>query len=197
MRMERESLDTQTDEALMQLLLQSQRHDAFAVLVRRHADRFRQIAFRHIGIREEAEDIVQQAFLKLWDRPALWNTGHKAHFTTWFYRVVVNACMDYHRRQRTVPIAEGQEFEDHALRQDETAELQERQAFVEQAFRSLPRDMQLSLNLSFYDPIPNKDAAAIMGMSLKAFQSLLMRAKRTLQQKLAVYEDKDARRYYG
>ena len=67
---------------------------AFAVLVRRHRDRYYRLAYRYTARHEEAEDIVQVAFIKLWETPDIWNPRRGARFTTWFYRVVVNLCLD-------------------------------------------------------------------------------------------------------
>src|SRR5688572_23026941 len=51
-------------------LIQEGRHDAFEVLVHRHTDRFYRLAYRVLANRQAAEDIVQDAFLKLWENPA-------------------------------------------------------------------------------------------------------------------------------
>lgn len=179
----------------MHLLANRQSHAAFAVLVRRHASYFRQLAFRYTSIREEAEDIVQNAFLKIWDKPQLFKPASGAKFTTWFYRVVVNDCLDYLRRHKPVAILEGEEFEDDAPLADALVEATEQQMRVERAFRQLPRDMQTSLNLSFYEPVPNKEAAEIMGLSIKAFQSLLMRAKKTLKDTIMAQDSAKVRQY--
>jgi len=171
----------ETDEALLARLSAPQSHAAFAMLVRRHAPRFRQLAFRYVGTSDMAEDIVQDAFLKLWDKPGLWHAGSNAKFTTWFYRVVVNQCLDHLRKQKTVPILEGQDFESSDMPVDQQLEAKRQGMQVEEAFRKLPLPMQTSLNLSFYEHVPNAAAAEIMGLSLKAFQSLLMRAKKALK----------------
>lgn len=184
-----------SDEALLAMLLDARAHAAFSVLVRRHAERFRRVAFRFIGTREEAEDIVQECFVKLWDRPQLWNAGGGAKFTTWFYRVVVNRCHDVRKTRRTVPIAEGVEFADTRDLQDAQLDKLQKARAMEAAFRTLPENMQTSLNLSFYEDLPNKESAEIMGLSLKAFQSLLMRSKDALKQAVGHYTTDKVRNY--
>ena len=76
-------------------------------------------------------------------------------------------------------------------------EARQREQQIERAFRSLSREMQMSLNLSFYEPVPNRDAAEMMGLSVKAFQSLLMRAKKALKQRVMEQEATNRRRRYG
>lgn len=188
-------LEEESDESLMQMLVGARSHAAFAELVRRHATRFRQIAFRYTGVREEAEDIVQNAFLKIWARPQVWSAERHIVFSSWFYRIVVNACLDYQRRHKPVPMLESEEFADTTELPDAAMETRQQQQRIEQAFRGLPLDMQASLNLSFYEPIPNREAAEIMGLSVKAFQSLLMRAKKTLKERILLQGDKKVRQY--
>ena len=62
------------DESLI-CRIQEGSHEAFATLVDRHSNRFYRIAYRLVSSKDDAEDIVQEAFLKLWDRPNLWDPG--------------------------------------------------------------------------------------------------------------------------
>ena len=81
-------------------------HDAFAVLVQRHTERFYRLAYRYVQNREEAEDIVQDAFLKLWEDPGRWQPERNSKFTTWFYRIVVNLCLDWQKKKRPLALDE-------------------------------------------------------------------------------------------
>lgn len=169
------------DEDLLALLANQQDHAAFGELVKRHAGRFRLLAYRFTHSFEEAEDIVQDAFTQLWLKPSQWDPQKKVQFTTWFYRIVVNRCLDKARRKKPVAMPENFDAKADLDAADDVMIENERQRAVEIAFRALPQNMQTALNLSFYDPVPNKDAADMMGLSLKAFQSLVMRAKTTLK----------------
>ena len=80
--------------------IQAGSRDAFAALVQRHTERFYRLAYRYVQNREEAEDIVQDAFLKLWEDPGRWQPERNSKFTTWFYRVVVNLCLDWQKKKR-------------------------------------------------------------------------------------------------
>ncbi len=72
-----------SDESLMRLIRQGS-HQAFAILVRRHTDRFFAAAFRMAGNSSMAEDMVQDAFLKIWNKPDQWKDDTSATITTWF-----------------------------------------------------------------------------------------------------------------
>lgn len=75
--------------------------DAFADLYRTHADRMKSIAYNHLGNISDAEDAIQETFVKI-HRAANTFTG-EASFSTWIYRILVNTCYDVlRRRQRRI-----------------------------------------------------------------------------------------------
>src|SRR5262245_31862945 len=84
--------------------VQAGSHDAFVVLVHRHTVRFYRLAYRYVQNRQEADDIVQDAFLKLWEDPGRWQLDRNSKFTTWFYRVVVNLCLDWQKKKRPLAL---------------------------------------------------------------------------------------------
>ncbi len=180
--MVRSDLSQKSDEDLMMELAQSKDHAVFSELVTRHATRFRHIAFRQVHSVDVAEDIVQTAFMGLWQKPESWDGDKKVKFTTWFHRVVVNRSIDHMRKYTPLPMLEGVDFEDDdAERADISVERKQQGMVVEKALRTLPEKMQTALNLGFFDPIPNKDAAEVMEITLKAYQSLVIRAKNGLK----------------
>lgn len=156
-------------------------HHAFSILVERHTPRFYAVAYRFLRSRAEAEDIVQDAFLKLWERPGMWQSDRQAKFTTWFYRVVVNLCLDKQKKKAPLPMPEYVEFADGTPAQDEMLAARQAQQVLEAAIAQLPERQRTALNLCFYEGLSNQEAADIMGVNLKALQSLLMRAKMTLK----------------
>jgi RNA polymerase sigma-70 factor (ECF subfamily) len=157
---------------------------AFATLVERHSERFYRVAYRFTGNRAEAEDITQEAFLKLWERPSLWRADRKASFTTWFYRVVINLCLDHKKKKRPVPLLDDRWVPDERQTHEETLLQDEKQLRLEKEIAALPDRQRVALNLCFYEELSNQQAADIMGIRLKALQSLLMRAKTTLKSQL-------------
>ncbi len=74
---------TINDEQLLGLIREVD-HDAFSQLVRRHTNKYYSIAYRVLFNKNDAEDIVQEAFLKIWKSPQCYSSGHNVKFTTWF-----------------------------------------------------------------------------------------------------------------
>jgi RNA polymerase sigma-70 factor (ECF subfamily) len=175
------------DDELLLKHIQDGSHQAYRILVERHARRFYRVAFRFLTDRDEAEDVVQECFIKLWEQPDMWNSGKHARFTTWFYRVVVNKSLDYQKKKPTLGLEDDDSIEDEFIKQDEALILTEEQHAVEKEIQALPERQRTALTLCFYEELSNKEAADVMGVNLKALQSLLMRAKTTLKERLKAY----------
>lgn len=174
------------DESLI-YQIQEGSHEAFAALVDRHSNRFYRIAYRLVSSKDDAEDIVQEAFLKLWSRPNLWDPDKRAKFTTWFYRVVINLCFDHRKKKRLINLPEDIEFADENPGSDVLFDVHQKQAVLERFIHELPERQQVAVNLCFYEGLSNNEAAQIIGVKLKALQSLVMRAKTTLKHKVKRY----------
>ena len=173
-----------SDESLM-VRIQNADHRAFAQLVGRHTDRFFRTAYRISGDAFEAEDIVQESFLKLWQKPEIWQDGKGAKFTTWFYRIVSNQAVDHVRKKKPQTGLEPLEHVvNHAGTQEQTIQRTEEQAMLEDAIGKLPKRQKRALNLCIYEELSNKEAAEIMGVGVKALESLLSRAKGKLKDNL-------------
>lgn len=185
------------DDNLMALVREGN-HTAFAELVNRHTQQFFALAQRMVQDVGDAEDIVQNSFIKLWQRPASWNS-EKSQFSTWFYRVILNACHDHQRKHKRwvkldQPVLEASmkpvASEQVLLEQQQSESLQ--QHYLETAIAGLPSSQRDALNLVVYSALPQKQAAEIMGVSLKAIESLLVRAKRGLAKQVAEAKLADA-----
>lgn len=172
-----------TDEALVEQVCGGDR-EAFACLVERHGLRFRAIAMRTCGDQMMAEEMVQEAFVKLWTRPDKFNR-EKARFTTWFHRVVVNRCLDELRRKRPEPLPEGFDVADD---RPGAETLIGRLGSSRQLFTALCRlsnRQRSALTLSYLDGYSNSEAADIMELNIKAYESLLLRARGKMREALA------------
>src|SRR6201996_3964562 len=81
---------------------------AAQALMARHLPKMLSLARRMLGDPAEAEDAVQDTFMKLWTHAARWQPG-KAKFETWLYRVTLNACYDRLRRRKSAALDEAVE----------------------------------------------------------------------------------------
>lgn len=174
----------ESDESLLErIVLRDQQ--AFANLVRRHSKLFFSAAYRMCNEEQEAEDIVQEAFMKLWSKPETFDSTKGVKFTTWFYRVVTNLAIDKTRRRKPQVKSEVLDImPDTAARVDDALGDREQQKMIEQAIAALPERQKAALNLCFYEGLSNKEAAEILGVGIKALESLLMRAKKALREDL-------------
>jgi RNA polymerase sigma-70 factor (ECF subfamily) len=175
------------DDHELLALIQDGNGQAFATLVERHTERFYRLAYRYLQSKAAAEDVVQDAFLKLWENPAIWQPERNSKFTTWFYRVVVNLCLDLRKRKGPVALDEEIPLIDDRESVDETMVRIQEQKALEKEIAALPERQRTALNLCFDEGLSNQDAAEVMGVNLKALQSLIMRAKTTLKERMKSY----------
>lgn len=183
MSMEQADCDI-NDEGLM-LRVCNGDHRAFSVLVERYSDMAYAAAYRMCSDRVEAEDIVQEAFMKLWQKPQSYDPAKGAKLSTWFYRVVSNLTIDKMRKkkpQKNPDVLERMQAD--ITPADDALQMSQEQVAIEHAIQTLPERQRLALNLCFYEGLSNKEAADIIGVGVKALESLLMRAKAKLKSEL-------------
>ncbi len=141
------------------------------------------VARRMLGDAAEAEDMAQEAFLKLWKSPPVL-TDDGARLSTWLYRVTANLCIDFVRKRRPGQIEEGFDVaSDETGAEEKVAEKQTSDA-VGEALTLLPLRQRTALVLTYYEGLSNRDASEILGISVDALESLLARARRALKQQL-------------
>lgn len=156
---------------------------AFRVLTGRHLSRMVGIARRMLADDAEAEDVAQEAFLRLWRVAQTLEVGD-AGVRPWLTRVVSNLCIDRTRsRARLTVTDEVPEVADEArqLRSIEDRELGRR---VDEALQRLPDRQRLALTLFHYEDMSQIEVGAAMGISDEAVESLLARARRQLKSQL-------------
>lgn len=170
-----------------ELILRVGRGDRAAAqtLLARHLPKMLGLAKRMLSERDpaEAEDAVQEAFLRVWQHAARWSPG-KAKFETWLYRIVLNQCYDRLRRRKTDDLDKAAEVIDDAPAPDRGLETAETAAAVQQALADLPERQRAALLLCHYEEMGNIQAAEILGISVEALESLLARGRRALRTKL-------------
>ena len=175
-----------TDNYLLERIKEGDQN-AFAMLVKKHNDNYYKLAYRYSGQQECAEEIAQEAFIKLWKNPYIWNENKKTKFTTWFYRIIVNLALDKKRQFKFFPLPENDEIVDNSASQEEIVEKNEIQLLLEKNVINLPDRQKTALILCYYESVSHKEAAKIMKITVSAVESLLMRAKNTLKHNLQKY----------
>lgn len=156
---------------------------AVRAMVLRKLPRILSLASRMLNDRGEAEDVAQEAFLRIWRQSGKWQSG-RARFDTWLHRVTLNLCYDRLRRRREQPVAEMPDSVDPAPLPDEIAGRKDESARVDAALALLPERQREAIVLQYYQELSNTEAAAIMDISIEALESLLARARRNLRQQL-------------
>ena len=179
-------MEFDSDDSDEELVLQVQKGntEAFAMLVTRHTDYLYRIVWRTYPDIQEAEDIVQDVFLKYWMKPKQFDLSKGTRFRTWLTRVAMNRAIDMSRKKKPIPDYEyllQQSMDDPNIPLHELEQKVEKME-LEQAILNLPERQQQALNLCFYEDLKQKEAAEVMDVSVKALESLLMRAKKALYQ---------------
>ncbi len=173
----------ETDEALVARVAGGDRR-AYGLLVDRHLDRTVTIARRILNNQADAEDVAQEAFLRLWRHADRFDPG-AARFGTWFYRITTNLCLDRTRRTPMAPLEAAGDPADTAMDQERSLSDQRTRQAVAAAVADLPDRLRAAVTLTYDGGLSNAEAAKALDVSVKALESLLVRARRALREKLA------------
>jgi len=168
---------------------------AFEALVRRHQVSVLNLIYRYVGDRTSARDLAQEVFIRIWRAANRYET--KAKFTTWIYRITANLCLNELksvRGRKTIPLEaederQGSNYESHSGASQSPEDLllaEERSRQISDALQSLPENQRMALILKRYDNLSYPEIAKIMESSVSAVESLLVRAKKNLQEKLKI-----------
>jgi RNA polymerase sigma-70 factor, ECF subfamily len=176
-----------SDEALMARVARGDER-AFQLLSRRHLPAMLGLARRILGNAAEAEDVTQEALMRVWTYAPRWQP--LAQFRTWLTRVVVNLCLDRKRRAPWVALEMAGNIVDPAPDAGERAESDERERMLATAIDKLPARQRSAIVLTYGEGMSNAQVAEILDTSVSAVETLLMRGKQNLRQAFGVI-DKD------
>jgi RNA polymerase sigma-70 factor (ECF subfamily) len=157
---------------------------ATRAMVARKLPRLLSLAGRMLGDAAEAEDVAQEAFLRIWKQASRWRPG-EARFDTWLHRVALNLCYDRLRRRRELAFADPPDRADDGPGPDRGLLAADTGRRVGAALQSLPDRQREAIVLCHYQELGNIEAAAVMGVSVEALESLLGRGRRALRVALA------------
>ena len=164
--------------------------DAFRVLFESHKDRVYSIALRYAGNSAAAMDIAQDTFLRLLSN--IQQFRGEASFDSWLYRLVVNSCLDYHRRRRRFLPLLGDALDEaldrfHAPRESALHELllEEQQERVQQVVAQLPEEQRIVVVLRYTEGLSYEQIADLLGCRRGTVASRLNRAHKALERRLS------------
>ncbi len=168
--------------------------DAFEILVKRHQTPILNLVYRFIGDRTQARDLAQEVFIRVWQSAKTYEP--KAKFTTWIYRITANLCFNElksARRRKWFSFNRSDENGEHAFEDslsdnapsaEDLLLEKERSRQISDALQNLPENQRMALILKRYEGLSYQEIARVIGCSVSAVESLLVRAKRTLQEKM-------------
>jgi RNA polymerase sigma-70 factor, ECF subfamily len=170
-----------SDEALMARIARGDER-AFRELAGRHLPAVLGLARRILGNAADAEDVAQEAMLRVWTYAPRWQP--LALFRTWLTRVVINLCIDRKRRAPWVGLEAAGEIVDPAPHAGTRAETDERERMVAAAIAELPARQRAAIVLTYGDGMSNAQVAEILDTSVSAVETLLIRGKQNLRRAL-------------
>jgi RNA polymerase sigma-70 factor (ECF subfamily) len=172
------------DDEQMMARIQQGDYQAFERLVEQHLNPLYRFAWRMLGNSKDADDIVQETFIKVWRNAHQWHAG-KAKLSTWLHSIVHHDCIDLYRQQNqfvTVDLAEAAEV----MAPETTSGIYQMEISeqVEYVLQQLPPRQKSAVLLCYYQGLNNQEAADILNINVAALESLLARARKTLKQLL-------------
>jgi RNA polymerase sigma-70 factor (ECF subfamily) len=145
-------------------------------------------AFRVLGEGAEAEDVTQEALMRLWKIAPDWRAG-EAKVSTWCYRVVANLCTDRLRKHRAVPLEDVAEPADPSQSAEQRLQQAARADALQAALAILPDRQRQAVVLRHIEGLANPEIAAILEIGVEAVESLTARGKRALTAALVGQRD--------
>lgn len=168
--------------------------NAFEVLIEKYKKAVYNTAYRMMGNREEAEDVSQEAFIRMYKSLSKYNPEYK--FITWALKVTTNLCLDNLRKRKgeTVPIDEGFDIKDGKDTPEEEYIRRENQKLVQDAIMRLPGKYREFLILFHHRNLSYQEIMEITGESLTIVKNRLYRARQMLKEEL-LSREKEREKY--
>lgn len=170
---------------------------AFTLLMRRHKAGLYTFARRYVGEADAAHEVVQETFVSAWK--ALGRYDSRRPFGVWLRAIALNKCRDRGRRQavrrivlgeRDAGSAEAQRQADPTPNAEAALLAAQRRQALERAIAGLPAKLKEPLLLTYFEDLSQQQAAEVLGISVKAVETRVYRARQKLAQTLGVADEK-------
>ena len=169
----------ETDDSQLAVRAAEGDRAAFGRLVERHYDRIHALAWRFLGNQDDAEDLAQEVCVTLGRR--IRSFRGDARFSTWLYRVVLNAARDAMRRQQARARATAGFAETDGLNRATAAEDAKRAGWVREAIAGLKDDLRLTAVLVLDEGLSHARAAEVLGVAESTVSWRLMEVRKALK----------------
>jgi RNA polymerase sigma-70 factor (ECF subfamily) len=184
-----------SENEIIQRILQGD-YNLYRLLVEQYQSMIFRTCIGFLHNKEDAEDLAQEVFIQAYQ--ALEKFKGDSSFSTWIYRIAVNAALNKTRKnsknqiiQRLEAVFGSEKNKSINLsvsdidNPEEIIISQEHRAWVQKALNSLPENQRTAIVLSKYDDLPQKEIAEIMNITEGAVEALIQRAKANLREKLS------------
>lgn len=180
-------------EARLVALAREGHRGAFAELVELYKSKIYHLAYRMLGNLQEAEDVVQDTFLRMYEHLHSYDRSRK--FSTWLYRIATNLCIDRLRRRRAVysldaDMSEGEGMDGYSVLPaeepgpEDNLVLSERQRIIMEAIASLPDKYKAAVALKYYQDLSLQEISEILQIPVSTVKTRIHRGREYLRRKL-------------
>ncbi len=171
------------DDAALMARIAAGDETAFRRFADRHVGRMLRLAQSTLGSAAEADEVTQDALLRVWRHAARWD-GARGQPGSWVHMIVTRLCVDRLRQRRHEPIEAASDVADAAPSALEALSSRRDALALRSALASLPERQRVALTLFYLEELGGADAAAILGITLRAYWSLLERSRRSLREQM-------------
>ena len=156
-------------EVLRMLGHDSERRQAFELVVRHYSEQLYWTIRRFVLTHEDADDVLQNTFVKAWQNLTAFE--RRSSLSTWLHRIAVNEAIDHLRRNKNRIAAEQVEPLSQRLLADDYFDGDQAEALLQQAIASLPDVQRTVFLMRYYDNLPYTDISSILGTSVGALKA--------------------------
>jgi RNA polymerase sigma-70 factor (ECF subfamily) len=156
---------------------------AYQLLLEKHLPSLSNYVMRMMANTAEADDIIQETFIRLWTRGNKFNP-ETARLTTWLHNIAHNLCIDYFRKSNRLVDDSVEQPNAEVSGPEEALTRQGLVKSIQQAMMSLPERQRSAIIMCHYQGLSNKDAAVVLDMSVDALESLMARGRKKLRKLL-------------